>query len=302
VNPDPLTDAARSAPANALPGLSAPSNPIGMDGIEFIEYATARPQALAQVLENLGFRAIARHRSREVILFRQGDMNIIVNAHPEAAAQAAASGATRLAAIALRVRNAAYAYQYVQAQGAWPVRAQVEVMELNIPAIHGVADSRIYFVDRYRDFSIYDVDFVPIPAIDARPPALAGLHFFGVVQDVGLGRSDEWLAFYTDLLGMRLLPPETALGILPQGYVLQSACGQFYLQLVEPEPDTLDVDNHERLQRLALGSADVLEAVRLLAARGVSFVDSPILHVERCGALTEALADGVSFELVRHAA
>ena len=57
------------------------SNPLGIEGIEFIEYTTPRPQALGQVLESIGFRPIARHRSREVMLYRQGGMNIVVNAH-----------------------------------------------------------------------------------------------------------------------------------------------------------------------------------------------------------------------------
>ncbi|KAF1019764.1 MAG: 4-hydroxyphenylpyruvate dioxygenase [Paracidovorax wautersii] len=276
-------------------------NPLGMDGIEFIEYATTQPQAFGHVLESLGFRAIARHRSREVILFRQGGMNIVVNAHTEdEGGRPAVPQAPRLSAIALRVRNAAYAYQYVQERGAWPVRSAVEVMELNIPAIHGVGDTRLYFVDRYRDFSIYDVDFVPIPAIDSRPPTLGGLHFFGVVQYVGMGRGDDWLAFYADLLGMRLLPSDARLGILPQGDVLQSACGQFFLQLVEPEPDAIDVDSQESLHRLAFGTPDVLETARVLSQRGVHFVESPILHVEPRGALTQPLAGGVTFELVCH--
>lgn len=297
VTPDALDSRPPEHPRESLGELP---NPIGMDGIEFVEYATARPQAFGQVLERLGFRAIARHRSREVILFRQGGMNVIVNAHAGDAGAPPAAEAPRLSAIALRVRNAAHAWQYVQDRGAWPVRGAVEVMELNIPAIHGVGDTRLYFVDRYRDFSIYDVDFVPIPAIDSQPPALGGLHFFGVVQYVGLGRSDDWLAFYADLLGMRLLPPDTRFGILPKGYVLQSACGQFFLQLVEPEPDAIDTDNGESLHRLAFGAPDVLEVVRVLSQRGVQFVESPILHVERRGALTQPAMGGASFELVHH--
>src|SRR5207344_217550 len=85
-----------------------------------------------------------------------------------------------IAAIALRVRDAAAAYRRALDRGAWAVPTHVEVMELNIPAIHGVGTSRIYFVDRYKDFSIYDVDFVPIPTVDPHPPALAGLHWFGL--------------------------------------------------------------------------------------------------------------------------
>lgn len=162
-------------------------NPLGLQGIEFIEYATSRPQALGQALERMGFQPVARHRSREVLLYRQGDMNIIVNAHQDTErtgvhAPPALTETPVLAAIAFRVGNAAAAFRRVLELGAWAVHTEVEVMELNIPAIHGVGASRIYFVDRWKEFSIYDVDFVPIPTVNPRPPALQGLHLFGVVQ------------------------------------------------------------------------------------------------------------------------
>ena len=149
-------------------------NPLGLQGVEFIEYATSRPQALGQALERMGFQPVARHRSREVLLYRQGEMNIIVNAHQDEAntgtgASPALTQAPVLTAIAFRVANAAAAYRRVLELGAWAVHSEVEVMELNIPAIHGVGASRIYFIDRWRDFSIYDVDFVPITPVLPRP-------------------------------------------------------------------------------------------------------------------------------------
>ncbi len=131
--------------------FSDASNPIGLDGVEVIEYATSKPQALGQVLEMMGFRPIARHRSREVLLYRQGDMNIVVNAHPdEARAASHGSEVPSISAVALRVRDARAAYDYVLERGAWEVPTHAEVMELNIPAIHGAGGSRIYFVDRYK--------------------------------------------------------------------------------------------------------------------------------------------------------
>src|ERR1700694_3143663 len=160
------------------------SNSLAMDGIEFIEYSTSKPQALGQVLEMMGFRPIARHRSREVLLYRQGDMNVIVNAHAGGQPRAVQPAETPvIAAIALRARDAATAYRYALDHGAWIGPFQVEVMELNIPAIHGVGASRVYFVDRYREFSIYDVDFTLNPGVDPHPPTLPGLYWFGIVQD-----------------------------------------------------------------------------------------------------------------------
>jgi len=162
-----------------------------------------------------------------------------------------------------------------------------------------VGASRIYFVDRYKEFSIYDVDFVP--GVDPRPPALTGLHFFGAVQYIGLDRYDDWIEFYTELFGFHALPDEQRFGILPKGHVLRSPCGSFYLQLVEPEFDELDADGGEYFSRIGLGTPDVLASVANLRARGVVFSESPITHVESRGALTAGPLDGVSFELVHHA-
>ncbi len=272
------------------------SNPLGIDGIEFIEYATPRPQALGQVLEAIGFRPVARHRSREVMLYRQGGMNIVVNGHGVAPGD---DPTPQIAAVALRVRDAGAAWQRVVDLGAWPVPVKVQPMELHIPGVHGAGASRIYFVDRWREFSIYDVDFVPIPTVATQVPALAGLHWFGVVQYVGTERSADWCAFYTSLFGFTLLPSRERFGILPRGSILASPCGSFYLQLIEPDSLVVD-DTGERLQRVAFGAPDVPAAAKALRGRGVDFVETDSLHTEVRGALTRPQLGGVMFELVHH--
>jgi 4-hydroxyphenylpyruvate dioxygenase len=274
-------------------------NPIGLDGIEFVEFSTAKPQALGQVLEMIGFRPIARHRSREVLLYRQGEMNIIINAHAGGMARSVRPSETPvIAAIALRVRDAAAAYQHAMARGAWVVPSHVEVMELNIPAIHGVGASRIYFVDRYREFSIYDVDFTPIPTVDPHPPAVAGLHWFGVVQYISNDRMEDWTEFYSALFGFKPLPDSQRFGILPKGRILQSPCNTFYLQLIEPQAGIFDADANESLQRIGFGTPDVLATVNALREHGVTFVESTGVHSESHGALTKSFLGGVMFELV----
>lgn len=275
-------------------------NPLGLLGIEFVEYATSRPQALGQVLERLGFVPVARHRSREVQLYRQGDMHIIVNAHQGGlSGQAAPSETPVISAVAFRVRDAASAYRRVLALGAWAVPTQVEVMELNIPAIHGVGSSRIYFVDRHREFSIYDVDFVPIPGVAQRPPAQHGLHLFGVVQYIGLDRADDWTAFYGELFGFAELPREQSFGVLTSGRILASPCGQFHWQLIEPDPDAATFEHDELLQRIAFGCDDVLATAAVLRERGVEFVESVHgVRTDERGALTRPLLGGLVFELV----
>ena len=281
--------------------IAEASNPLGLDGLEFIEYTTSQPQALGRVLEAIGFRPVARHRSREVLLYRQGGMNIIVNAHASGIDRTVQPAATPvISALALRVRDAAGAYRSVLDRGAWAVPTRPEVMELNIPAIHGVGASRIYFVDRWREFSIYDVDFTTIPGVDAHPPALAGLRFFGIVQYIGTYRMEDWVEFYRELFGFDALPDDERFGILPKGRVLRSPCGSFFLQLIEPEPGLLDIEGDESLRRIGLGTPDVLGAVAALRERGVAFVESKGVRPDERGALTEATLGGSMFELVHN--
>ena len=287
LNPQPAREPLQDSFSDA-------SNPVGLDGIEFIEYSTGKPQALGQVLEMMGFRPVARHRSREVLLYRQGALNIVIDAHEPAQELPAIS------AIGLRVRDARAAYRHVLERGAWEVPTHPEAMELNIPAIHGVGGTRIYFIDRYREFSIYDVDFVPIPSVDAKPPAVAGMHFFGIVQYIGALRSEDWIKFYGELFGMEVIPDEQRFGIMPAGKLLR-APGMapetgFMLQLIEPDVDS--EDSGERLQRIGLGVPDVLEAVRALRALGMEFVETRAAHTERRGALTKTYLGSVVFELV----
>jgi 4-hydroxyphenylpyruvate dioxygenase len=266
-------------------------NPMGIEGLEFVEYTTAKPQALGQWLESIGFKPVARHRSREVLLYRQGDMNIVVNAHA-----AKPDEAPLISAFALRVRDAAAAHERAERLGAWPVQVEVRPMELHIPAIHGVGATRIYFVDRWRDFSIWDVDFVPIPTVERRPPALAGMRWFGLVQYIGADRLDDWTAFYAELFGWQAIPDDERFGILPSGRLLRSPDG-LMLQLIEPPIDLVD-QTAESLQRIGFGVPDVLAAVKALRANGVEFVETDRLHAEARGALTLPVLGGVSAELV----
>ncbi len=171
-------------------------NPLGLDGIEFIEYATSRPQALGQVLETMGFRPIARHRSREVLLYRQGDMNVVVNAHASAGPARVRPAETprHRGRSALRVRDAAAAYRRALDRGAWAVPMQVEVMELQHPG-----DPRRrrqpHLLRRplpKTSRSTTSTSCPSPPSTSTRPP-LAGLHWFGIVQYIGTDRMDDWM-------------------------------------------------------------------------------------------------------------
>jgi 4-hydroxyphenylpyruvate dioxygenase len=276
---------------NVKEHLPEPSNPLGIDGLEFVEYATTQPAQFGALLVKMGFAAVARHRSREVMLYRQGGMNLIVNAHE------AGSATPALSAFALRVRDAAYAHKHSLDMGAWDMPTRASAMELNIPGIHGVADSLVYFVDRYQDLSIYDVDFV-FERKEKNQPTLAGLHWFGVVQSILTDRTADWLDFYQALFGFSVLPRGQYFGVLPKGTLLESPCHKFYLQLVEPPPGAEEVRWDEGLVRVGLGAPDVPAAVKALQSRGVVFVDRGSVQPSEKGALTQPYLGGVTFELV----
>src|SRR5438552_8187435 len=110
--------------------IPEPSNPLGMDGIEFIEYATSQPQAFGDLLQRMGFVPLARHRSREVMLYRQGPMNLIVNSH------GATSGMPTVSAVALRVRDAAFAHKHSLDLGGWDMPPRASALEVHIPGLH----------------------------------------------------------------------------------------------------------------------------------------------------------------------
>jgi 4-hydroxyphenylpyruvate dioxygenase len=171
-------------------------------------------------------------------------------------------------------------------------------MELHIPGIHGVGDSLIHFVDRYREFSIYDVDFVYLDGVERHPPALAGLHWFGLVQAVRADRTADWIDFYRTLFGFEPLPAGHYFGVLPKGTILQSPCGTFYLQLVEPPPGADFVEWDEQLLRIGLGAPDVPAAARALEARGIAFIDREPVRPSAKGAVTQIYMGSVSVELV----
>ena len=138
--------------------MQTPRKPTGS---EFVEYAAPDPQLLRDLFAKMGFPAVARHRRKDVTLHRQGDINFIINAEPDSFAQGFAREHGPCAcAMAFRVKDAPAAMARALSLGAVAAPSDVGHMELNIPAIKGIGDSLIYFVDRYgAEGSIYDVDF-----------------------------------------------------------------------------------------------------------------------------------------------
>src|SRR5712692_11431481 len=178
-------------------------NPMGTDGFEFVEYTAPDAAELGRLFERMGFVAAARHRSKNVTLYRQGDVNFVVNAEPGSFAQAFARlHGPSVCAIAFRVRDAAQACSRALALGARPVAGKVGPMELNIPAIEEIGGSLIYLVDRYGDHTIYDVDFLPLIA-DKAPPGVGLAGIDHLTHNVHRGRMSLWAEFYARLFNFR---------------------------------------------------------------------------------------------------
>ncbi|MBK9605009.1 MAG: 4-hydroxyphenylpyruvate dioxygenase [Betaproteobacteria bacterium] len=273
------------------PNLPTPGslwdNPLGTNGFEFIEYAAPDPAALGALFESMGFVAVARHRSKEVLLYRQGDINFIVNAEPDSFAQSFARvHGPCICAIAFRVADAAVAYRRAVELGAWGVPAQTGPMELNIPAIKGIGDSLIYLVDRYKGngtgISIYDIDFVPIPGVDQNPAGAGLTDIDHLTHNVYRGRMDEWSDFYARLFNFREIRYFDIEGKLTglKSKAMTSPCGKIRIPINESSDDKSQIQEYlsayhgEGIQHVALGTGDIYATVETLRGRGVKFQDT----------------------------
>jgi 4-hydroxyphenylpyruvate dioxygenase len=269
-------------------------NPMGTDGFEFIEYAAPDPAALGRLFTSMGFVAIARHRHKDVTLYRQGDVNFIINAEPDSFAQRFARlHGPSICAIAFRVQDAAHAYKRALELGGWGFDSKSGPMELNIPAIKGIGDSLLYFVDRWRgkngvapggigDISIYDVDFEPVPGA-APNPAGCGLTMIDhLTHNVHRGRMREWAEFYERLFNFREVRYFDIEGKLTglKSKAMTSPCGKIRIPINESSDDKsqiaeyLDLYHGEGIQHVALGTDDIYGTVRAMKAQGVTFQDT----------------------------
>jgi 4-hydroxyphenylpyruvate dioxygenase len=263
-------------------------NPLGTDGFEFVEYAAPDPAALGALFERLGFVPIARHRSKNVLLYRQGEINFIVNAESGSFAQAFARvHGPSICAIAFRVRDAAHAYRSATAAGAWGVEGHPGPMELNIPSIKGIGDSLIYLVDRYpgngTGVSIYDVDFVPLPGVDPYPQGAGLTYIDHLTHNVHRGRMEEWAGFYERLFNFRELRYFDIEGKLTglKSKAMTSPCGKIRIPINESADDRSQIQEYlvayhgEGIQHVALGTGDIYATVEFMRARAVAFQGTP---------------------------
>lgn len=286
-------------PATASDSTSAWDNPMGTDGFEFIEFAAPDPQAMGKVFESMGFRAVARHRHKNVLLYRQGEINFIVNAEPDSFAQRFARlHGPSVCAIAFRVHDAKAAYERAIALGAWGYAGTATPGELNIPAIKGVGDSLIYLVDRWRgkgdaqpgdigNIGFFDVDFVPLPGVSTQDmlqvPGHGLTYIDHLTHNVHRGRMVEWASFYERLFNFREIKYFDIEGQVTgvKSKAMTSPCGKIRIPINEEGKEKagqiqeyLDMYQGEGIQHIAMGSDDLYTTVDHLRASGVRLLDT----------------------------
>ena len=261
-------------------------NPMGLMGFEFVEFASPTPNTIEPVLELLGFTLVARHRSKDVVLYRQGGINFIVNREPgSAASYFAAEHGPSACGLAFRVKDAHKAYARALELGAQPLEIATGPMELRLPAIKGIGGAPLYLIDRFEDGkSIYDIDFEWLEGVDRHPKG----HGFTVIDhlthNVYRGRMAFWANFYTRLFNFREI---RYFDIQGQHTGLTSKAmtapdGLIRIPLNEESPkgsgqieEYLMAFNGEGIQHIALFSDDLLASVDSLGMAGIPLMTAP---------------------------
>jgi len=272
-------------PHDATPPSISPDNPVGCDGFEFVEFAHPDPESLGLLFEQMGFTRVAHHRSKDVSLYRQGDVNYIINAEPDSFAQRfAAKHGPCACAMAWRVVDAQKALDHAVALGATPVTVPAGSMELNIPGIEGIGGSHIYFIDRYGDKgTIYDVDFEWVAETEPHPEN-AGLYYLDhLTHNVNRGNMDVWTGFYEKMFNfkeIRFFDIEGKFsGLFSRA--LTSPCGKIRIPINESRDDKSQIEEYlkeykgEGIQHIACGSRDIYKTVEQLADNGLEFMPAP---------------------------
>jgi 4-hydroxyphenylpyruvate dioxygenase len=271
------------------------ANPMHTDGFEFVEYAAPDPELLRRLFESMGLPAVARHRSKNVTLHNQGDINFIINAEHDSFAQKFARAHGPCAcAMAFRVADARVAFTRALELGAKAGPATAGPMELNIPSIEGIGGSLIYLVDRYGERTIYDVDFVPVPAAvhsSAAAPRAAAVGLTRIdhlTHNVRRGNMNLWAGFYEKLFNFREIRYFSIEGKQTGLFsrALTSPCGKIRIPINESQDDKSQIEEYlneykgEGIQHIALGTDDIYRTVDALRERGVDFQDTPASYYE----------------------
>lgn len=267
-------------PHNAPRATITAENPAGTDGFEFVEFAHPDPDALRTVFARMGYALTARHRSRDIELWQQGDITYILNNEPSSHATAfVAQHGPCAPSMGWRVTDARHAFEHAVKNGAQPFVESGKTLE--VPAIVGIGGSLIYFVDQYGDANPYDTDFDWL----ANPkPAGVGFQYLDhLTHNVFRGNMDTWFEFYERLFNFRQIRFFDIEGKYSGLYsrALTSPCGRIRIPINEDRGETgqiveyLKRYNGEGIQHIAVGTDDIYSATDALADAGLKFMPRP---------------------------
>src|SRR5882672_4418824 len=261
-------------------------NPMDLMGFEFVEFASPTAGVLEPVFEALGFRKVAQHRSKDVALFRQGEINFIVNNEQKSAASyfAAEHGACACG-MAFRVRDSHKAYARALELGAQPIEMPTGPMELRLPAIKGIGGAPLYLIDRFEEGrSIYDIDFEFFSGVERHPKG----HGFKVIDhlthNVYRGRMTYWAQFYERIFNFREIRYFDIKGEYTglTSRAMTAPDGKIRIPLnEEASKSTGQIEeflmkyNGEGIQHIALLTDDLLASVDSLRKAGVALMVPP---------------------------
>jgi 4-hydroxyphenylpyruvate dioxygenase len=261
-------------------------NPMGLMGFEFVEFASPQPGALEPVFEQLGFALVAKHRSKDVVLYRQGDINFIVNREPKSyAGYFAAEHGPSACGLAFRVRDSHQAYSRAIALGAQPLEMPTGPMELRLPAIKGIGGAPLYLIDRFEDGkSIYDIDFEFVERVERHPPGHGLKLIDHLTHNVYRGRMTFWANFYEKLFNFREIRYFDIQGEYTglTSKALTAPDGKIRIPLNEESSkgsgqieEYLMKFNGEGIQHIALLSDNLIDTIDQLGLAGVPLMTAP---------------------------
>ncbi len=261
-------------------------NPMGLMGFEFVEFASPTPNLLEPLFELMGFSLVARHRSKDVVLYRQGEINFIVNREPRSAAgYFAAEHGPSACGLAFRVKDSHKAYARALELGAQPIEIPTGPMELRLPAIKGIGGAPLYLIDRFEDGkSIYDIDFEFLDGVPRRPEG-HGLRLIDhLTHNVYRGRMAFWAGFYERLFNFREIRYFDIQGEYTglTSKAMTAPDGKIRIPLNEESSrgagqieEFLMQFNGEGIQHVALLTDNLIDTVDRLALAGVPLMTAP---------------------------
>lgn len=260
-------------------------NPMGLDGFEFVEYAATERGVLEPVFAMMGFSHVARHRSKDVDLWRQGGINFIVNYEPGSPAYYyAEEHGPSACGMGFRVKNAGMAYQRALDLGAQPVDVPVGPMELRLPAIRGIGGATLYLIDRYEEGrSIYDIDFEYLPDVERHPQGCGFELIDHLTHNVYRGRMDYWAGYYEKLFNFREIRYFDIKGEYTglRSRAMTAPDGKIRIPLNEEAGSEGQIEeyllkyNGEGIQHIAFSCHDLPACLDRLKAQGMPLMTAP---------------------------